>query len=475
MGDESGRKKRGNIQTENLSNNHKQVVEVSEKYKRKSDIFEQAFQFIGLMTPDGILIEANRSALAFAGIQESDVIGKLFWKTPWWTHSPEMQKNLRAAVKSASEGQFVRFEATHLAADGSLHYVDFSLKPIKDKSGKVMFLIPEGRDITERKRAEEKECVRQYTFLRQIIDMSPNLVSVKDSQGRYLLANRRMADVRGITPEQMTGKTDVDLGAISKEASRSRRDDLEVLRTGKEKFILEEICTLSSGEVRFHQTIKCLFLNGKGENARILTISTDITERRQAAEKMQKLLNETINLIGKLGEIRDSYTAGHETRVAALATAIAREMDLPEKQVEGIRIASLLHDVGKITIPVEILGKPGSLNSHEFSIIKTHSLVGYQILKEIEFPWEIAKITIQHHERINGTGYPKGLSGGKIMLEAKILAVADVVEAMSSHRPYRPALGIDKALAEILQNRNILYDPEAVNACLKVFEKGFQF
>jgi PAS domain S-box-containing protein/putative nucleotidyltransferase with HDIG domain len=433
------------------------------------------FQFVGLMTPDGILTEANQAALAFAGIQESDVIGKLFWKTPWWTHSPEMQKNLRAAVKAASEGQFVRFEATHLAADGSLHYIDFSLKPVKDESGNVTFLIPEGRDITERKRAEEKELVRQHTFLRQIIDMSPNLVSVKDSQSRYLLANRRMADVRGITPEQMIGKTDAGLGAISKEASRSRRDDLEVLQTGKEKFILEEIFTLSSGEVCFYQTIKCLLLNGNGENARILTVSTDITERRQAAEKMQNLLNKTINVISKLGEIRDPYTAGHEIRVAVLATVIAREMGLSKKQVEGIRIASLLHDVGKITVPTEILGKPGRLNSHEFSIIKKHPLVGYQILKEIEFPWEIAKITIQHHERINGTGYPKGLSREKIILEANILAVADVVEAMSSHRPYRPSLGTDKALAEILQNRNILYDPEVVNTCLKVFKKGFSF
>jgi putative two-component system response regulator len=158
-----------------------------------------------------------------------------------------------------------------------------------------------------------------------------------------------------------------------------------------------------------------------------------------------------------------------------LATAISRKMGLPDDRVEGIRIASLLHDVGKISIPAEILTKPGRLNNDEFSIIKMHPMISYQILKEIDFPGDVAKAILQHHERMNGAGYPEGLSGGRIILEASILAVADVVEAMSFHRPYRPALGTQRALAEILQNRNIRYAPEAVDACLKVFEGGFVF
>lgn len=173
-------------------------------------------------------------------------------------------------------------------------------------------------------------------------------------------------------------------------------------------------------------------------------------------------------------EIKDPYTAGHQKRVTRLASAIAEELGLPKEQIEGIRIAGLIHDIGKVSIPAEILSKPGRITDLEFSVIKTHSQAGYDILKTIEFPWPIAQIVLQHHERLNGSGYPQGLSGEEILLEARILGVADVVEAMASHRPYRPALGIDKALEEITQNRGILYDARVAEACLKLFaDKGF--
>jgi putative nucleotidyltransferase with HDIG domain len=161
--------------------------------------------------------------------------------------------------------------------------------------------------------------------------------------------------------------------------------------------------------------------------------------------------------------------------VANLARAISSEMGLPNENVEGIRIAGIIHDMGKILVPAEILSKPGRLTENEFGIIKSHPQVGYDILKNIDFPWPVAQIVLQHHERMDGSGYPQGLQSEKILLEARILAVADVVEAMASHRPYRAALGIDKALEEISRNSGVLYDPEAVNACLKLFnEKGFK-
>jgi len=156
--------------------------------------------------------------------------------------------------------------------------------------------------------------------------------------------------------------------------------------------------------------------------------------------------------------------------------AIAQEMKLPEDKIEGIRIAALVHDIGKINIPAEILSNPSKLNEMEFSLIKNHPKVGYDILRKIDFPWPVAQIVFQHHERLDGSGYPQGLKVEKILLEARIMAVADVVEAISSHRPYRPALGIDKALEEISKNKGILYDLEVVNACLKLFkEKEFKF
>jgi putative nucleotidyltransferase with HDIG domain len=184
----------------------------------------------------------------------------------------------------------------------------------------------------------------------------------------------------------------------------------------------------------------------------------------------------TIYTISKIIETRDPYTAGHQNIVSQFAVAIAQEMKLPEDKIEGMRIAALVHDIGKISIPAEILSKPSKLNEMEFSLIKNHPKTGYDILKTIDFPWPVAKIVLQHHEKIDGSGYPQGLKGEKILLEAKIMAVADVVEAMFSHRPYRPSLGIDKALKEISQNKGILYDPEVVHACLKLFkEKEFKF
>lgn len=191
--------------------------------------------------------------------------------------------------------------------------------------------------------------------------------------------------------------------------------------------------------------------------------------------ELRKTLRGVIYALTMTVEYRDPYTAGHQQRVSDLACAIAKEMGFSEDKIMGIRMAGALHDIGKIVIPVEILSKPGRLSKTEFDLIKNHSQVGYDILKSIKFPWPIAQIVLQHHEKMDGSGYPNGLLGKEILIEARILRVADVVEAMASHRPYRPARGIDKALEEISINKGKLYDVEAANACLKIFkEKKFE-
>jgi putative nucleotidyltransferase with HDIG domain len=177
--------------------------------------------------------------------------------------------------------------------------------------------------------------------------------------------------------------------------------------------------------------------------------------------------------LGKLTEIRDPYTSGHQQRVADLARAIAHRMGLDPDRIEGIHAAGILHDIGKLTIPAEILTKPAKLNELEYSLVKVHPQTGYDILKGIEFPWPLPEMVLQHHERLDGSGYPQGLSGEDIMLEARILTVADVVEAMSSFRPYRAALGMDEALAEIRKGAGTLYDERVVAACIEVVEGGF--
>lgn len=199
-------------------------------------------------------------------------------------------------------------------------------------------------------------------------------------------------------------------------------------------------------------------------------------ERATALSQLKKSLDGSIQMAAAVTEMRDPYTAGHQQRVALLATAIARELGLDTAQIEGVHFGGLIHDVGKISIPAEILSKPGHLSDIEFMLIKTHPLAGYNILKSIDFPWPVAKMIMQHHERLDGTGYPGNLKGDEIILEARILMVADVVEAMSSHRPYRPGLGIAAALEEIERARGIYYDPRVVDACLNLFRnKKFDF
>ncbi len=212
-------------------------------------------------------------------------------------------------------------------------------------------------------------------------------------------------------------------------------------------------------------------------------LKQDIVKREGVETKLQRSLGKLRRAMGGIIqamaltlERRDPYTAGHQRRVAKLARAIADEMHLPGEQLDGIRMAATIHDLGKISVPAEILTKPSRLSKIEFNLIKTHSQVGYDILKTIEFPWPLAQIVVQHHERMDGSGYPSSLAGEDILQEARVLAVADVVEAMASRRPYRPALGIDKALEEISQNKGILYDPKVADACLKLFkEKGFSW
>ncbi|MEW6313643.1 MAG: HD domain-containing phosphohydrolase [Pseudomonadota bacterium] len=194
-----------------------------------------------------------------------------------------------------------------------------------------------------------------------------------------------------------------------------------------------------------------------------------VKERELYEERLRDSMEDALQAISATLEMRDPYTAGHQRRVSQLAAAMARELELPEEQVHGVRLAGIVHDIGKIHVPAEILSKPGHLNEVEFSFIKMHPQSGYDILKGIDFPWPIAQIVLQHHERLDGSGYPQGLKGDDILPEARILAVADVVEAMASHRPYRAGLGVQSALEEIIKYRGVRYDERAVDACLRLF------
>ena len=241
--------------------------------------------------------------------------------------------------------------------------------------------------------------------------------------------------------------------------------------------------TLDGTERHFEGIARAVSWDNNDKPSVVVKIYKDITERRltenelrESMKMLRKNLAGTIQAISRTVETRDAYTAGHQRRTKEIARAIAFEMGLPKQQIEGIRMAGIIHDLGKISVPAEILSKPGKISESEFSIIKQHPQTGYEILKGIDFNWPVADIVLQHHERLDGSGYPNNFQGDEILLEARVLGVADVIEAMSSHRPYRPALGIDDAFEEITINKGITYDPDVVAAAIDLFShRGYQF
>jgi PAS domain S-box-containing protein/putative nucleotidyltransferase with HDIG domain len=338
------------------------------------------------------------------------------------------------------------------------------------------------REITERKQAEEelRESEKKYRRLVESLERDYIIYS-HDMQGVFTYLSPSIVNVLGYTQDEFMGHyteymTD---SPINKDVERYTNAGLR----GEKQLPYEAEFWHKDGSRRHLEVTEVPVYDNKGNVQGIEGIVHDITERKRAEEelkrysqKLQALIDNITKAIALTTAMRDPYTSGHQQRVTQLACAIAEEMDLSKEVLAEIRVAGSLHDIGKMYIPSEILTKPGRLTDTEFDMIKTHSKVGYDILKTIDFPWPIAPIVLQHHERADGSGYPSGISAKDVLLEARILAVADVVEAMASHRPYRPAHGIDKALEEISQNRDILYDPEVVDACLRLFkEKVFKF
>jgi putative nucleotidyltransferase with HDIG domain/PAS domain S-box-containing protein len=299
-----------------------------------------------------------------------------------------------------------------------------------------------------------------------------DLIYVHDTEGKCIYASEANTRNNGHTQDESNGyKT------LYEELVKPRLRSLK--EAGETTF---ETIYAGVNQSPVPVEVFCKVIKSSRQNY-VLSIMHDITERKrneeelkQSSERLRKAMNGTINSMAYIAEARDPYTAGHQQRVARLATAIARELNISEEKVEGIRVAGILHDIGKISVPAEILSKPGCLRKNEFNLVKDHSEVGYTLLKAIDFSQPVAQIVLQHHERMDGSGYPNGLTGDNIMLEARIMGIADVIESMSSHRPYRPAYNIDKALLEIVMQKGILYDAQIVDACVRLFnEKGFTF
>jgi PAS domain S-box-containing protein/putative nucleotidyltransferase with HDIG domain len=331
-----------------------------------------------------------------------------------------------------------------------------------------------------------KESKQKYQLLAEnaadviwTVDLDMNLIYISPSVVRLLGYTPKEARARKMAEVFTPASFEAAMEVLGEELERERRGEGDPNRSRT-----LELDLVHKDSHAVPAEISYSFLRQPdGRATQILAISRDISKRREAEEKIrrstEKLVNaleKTVQAMAMIVEMRDPYTAGHQRRVTQLAGAIAEKMGLSEEQISALRLAGLIHDVGKVRVPAEILTNPDGLSDAEFSMIKMHPLIGYEILKTMELPWPIAEIVHQHHERLDGSGYPSGKAGEDIILEARILAVADVVEAIASHRPYRAALGIDTALAEISKKSGILYDPKAVSVCLKLFrEEGFKF
>ena len=356
-------------------------------------------------------------------------------------------------------------EVRHYRADGSLVWVSMNISFIRDENGKPAGFQGVTRDVSERRRLEAE----YGTLFHEMLDAFALHEIICDADGnpvdyRFITVNPAFEKMTGLSLKDIKGRAVLDI--LPDTESYWIEKYGHVALTGEPAFF-ENYAALFGKyfEVKAFSPIKGQFA----------TIFTDITDRKNAEEKLRRALERTIQVLTQTVERRDPYTAGHQRRVAGLAAMIAREMGMDPDLVEQIRISGYVHDLGKISVPAEILSKPGRLSELEMNIIREHPAHGYEILQDVESGWDLAEVVYQHHERLDGSGYPRGLKGEEIRLEARILAVADVVEAMASYRPYRPAIGLNEALEEIGTKSGILYDPEVVRVCLDLFrEKGYQ-
>ncbi|MDD5313190.1 MAG: PAS domain S-box protein [Dehalococcoidia bacterium] len=441
-------------------------------------LIETSPDAIGLMDLSGSIVMHNRQALEVFGFEPSD---NLTGKNIMDLVAPENYDEILENMQKIVEKGFVRnLELHSYKKDGQPFYIEISSSLIYGREGKPESAIIIFKDISERKRAEavllESENRYRLLFDNMLNGMAYcKMIYENDEPVDFIFLATNNAF------ERLTGLKDVKGKRVTEVIPGLRESNPE---------LLEVYARVSlTGEPEKYET----YIDSLGiwlslavysaEKGYFIAVFDNVTEQKLAAQKLEKsyqglkkTLNDAINTMAKIVEMRDPYTAGHQVRVADLATVIAGEMKLGEEQIDRLRMAAVIHDIGKMYVPSDILSKPGKLNELEYKIVKTHAQAGFDIIKSMDFPCVVAESVLQHHERMDGSGYPNGSDSKDILLEARILAVADVVEAMASHRPYRQALGMDKALEEITMNRGKLYDPQVVDACLKIFkEKRFEF
>ncbi|MFZ2395468.1 MAG: PAS domain S-box protein [Smithella sp.] len=429
---------------------------------------------IRIVSADGKTLYANQEVLKIYGFDSIEEFSTIPHKK---RYTPDCYAEHKKREERRKRGEIIPYyELSIIRKDGEIRYLEVFRKQVL-WNGELLFQALYS-DITERKQAENNLLESKERYRIVVENAHEAIIITRDTN--VVFANNAAAEQIGYSKETLTS------GAFTNFIHPEDRNLVTEYSTKRLRG--EEVPSIYSFRIITHDgKIKWAELNATviewNKKPATLNFLNDITERKMLEEeriesysRIKKTLQATVQSIALLVETKDPYTAGHQQRVAQLAVAIAKEMGLTSDQQDFIYTASIIHDLGKVSVPSELLSKPTKLTEVEFNLIKTHSPSGYNILKDIDFPWPVADAVLQHHERMNGSGYPNHLQGDSILLEARILAVADVVEAISSHRPYRPSLGINFALDEISKNKGTLYDDNAVDACLKLFlEKNFAF
>ncbi|MDO9515478.1 MAG: PAS domain S-box protein [Syntrophales bacterium] len=455
-------------------------------------ISETAKDMITVWDMDLTLIYANPSAEDTLGYNEKELKELLTnSEGPGLSRlvAPGSQDTFRTEVSTRLKGhsnlnvseRHHPVELELIRKDGSTIWTETENSPLRDGNGGCTGFFSITRNISERRHTRET-LLKNEERHRNILESIEESYFELDLAGNFIFFNDALCRMTGYSQKELMGMNNRRY-TTPETAQQLYEAFKEIHATGNPAKIDNYEVIQKNGEVRTNEMSASLMLDSSGSPTGFRGVARDVTEHKDRERELkesygnlQRMLEGTIQTLAFTVEVRDPYTAGHQRRVAELAGAISQKMGLPLDEATGVRMAALIHDVGKVQIPGEILSKPGPLSANEMDLVKTHPAVGSSILKEIQFPWPISDIVLQHHGRLDGSGYPLGINGGVMSTAARIIAVADVVEAMVSHRPYRSALGLDKAIEEISNNKGTLYDTEVAEACLSLLtDEGFTF
>lgn len=467
--------------TKDITERKKAEEAIKQERDLLSKINETTSALITLIDSDGKFIHMNKAGLEVTGHSLEKIKGKYIWET---VHDPKTTNTVKKFVMNLISGKLpatVTYDNNFVRDDGVEKTVIWTSNVLRDSGGKIKYIIGTGIDVSERRQAEET-IQQERDLLSTIIETTSAVVVLLDPEGRIIHMNKAGLETTGNSLELIKGNHAWNLLYDKKEIPKIRKLFKSVTQ-GAFPFTYEYKFVRDDGKEKTIIWTTTVLKNKDGSIKYIIATGIDVTEKRfaeeeikQSYEKLKQIINSSIFAMAKIVEIKDLYTAGHHKNVSNLVYAICREMGFSEEKADAMKMSGILHDIGKIYIPAEILSKPGKLTDIEYNIVKAHPKVGYDILSMIELPYPVCDVVLQHHERLDGSGYPSGLSGEQILPESRILAVADVVDAMVFHRPYRPGWGVEKALEEIENNKGKIYDKRAVDACVKIFrEKKFSF